>query len=75
MVLEMTPSAVDTSNAFFLLRGHCFRTIRSDIYLSAHCDRAVVWKGQWRDANGEVWTVEACELHKPQRDDREISSN
>jgi hypothetical protein len=75
MVFGMTPSAVQTSNAFFLLRGHCFRMIKSESSLSAHCDRAVVWKGPWRDVRGEVWTVETCEVHKPHRNDGKISLN
>jgi len=65
MVLEMPPSAVETSNAFFILRGHCFRVINSDMYLSTHCDEPVVWKGPWHDVKGEIWTVEACARHRP----------
>jgi hypothetical protein len=65
MVVEMTPSAVPTDNAFFLMHGHCFRVIKSGLYLSAHCDEPVVWKGPWRDVNGELWTVEACAMHRP----------
>jgi hypothetical protein len=67
MVVEMAPSAVPTDTAFFLMRGHCFRVIKSAWYLSAHCDEPVVWKGTWRDVNGETWTVESCARHRPDR--------
>jgi hypothetical protein len=64
MVLEMTPSAVETNNAFFLMRGHCFRMTKS-FGLTARCDGPVVWKGPWRDTKGRVWTVESCAEHRP----------
>ncbi len=69
MVLELAPSAKQDSDAFFLKRGHCFRIIKSEALPSTHCDGDVVWKGPWRDVNGEIWVVEACEIHKPHQDD------
>ena len=65
MVLQMTPSAGHADTAFLLLQGHCFRIIKSDSYVTTHCDEPVVWKGRWRDIKGEVWTVEACARHRP----------
>jgi hypothetical protein len=56
-------------DSFFLAPQRCFRMLRSSLIGSAvHCDRPVVWKGPWRDLTGEVWMVEACELHRPQVD-------
>jgi hypothetical protein len=65
MVLETTPSAELSTSAFFLLRGRCFRIMKSGTGLTTHCDGPVVWKGPWRDAKGEIWIVEACVEHKP----------
>jgi hypothetical protein len=73
VVLDTTPSAISTNNAqtgellneFFLLRGHCFRIFKSEMFRTAYCDEPVAWKGQWRDVKGEVWTVEACARHRP----------
>jgi hypothetical protein len=65
MVVEMTASAERSESAFFLLRGHCFRIFKSDSGLAIHCDERVAWKGLWRDVKGEVWIVEACDMHRP----------
>jgi hypothetical protein len=65
VVLQTTPSAERTNSAFLLLPGHCFRIVKWDAGLMAHCDEPVVWQGPWRDVKGEVWRVEACAKHKP----------
>jgi hypothetical protein len=57
--------------AFFIAPRRCFRMTRAEISRSAHCEEPVVWKGPWRAVNGEIWTVEACERHKPRQ---EVSS-
>jgi hypothetical protein len=30
---------------------------------ATHCGQPPAWKGQWRDANGLTWYVEACREH------------
>jgi hypothetical protein len=66
MVLEMAPSAETSHSAFLLLRGHCFRIIKTDNGLTTYCEEPAVWKGPWRDVKGEVWIVEACAKHRPE---------
>lgn len=65
MVVEMAPSAEQSNSAFLILKGHCFRIIKSDKGHAIHCDEPVDWKGPWRDVKGEVWIVEACSRHRP----------
>jgi hypothetical protein len=65
MVVEMTPSAERSDSAFLILRGHCFRIFTSANGLAVHCDEPVAWKGPWRDVKGDVWIVEACDMHRP----------
>ncbi len=62
----MTASVGYANSGFLLLPGRCF-SIDADQGHRAYCDEPVVWRGPWRDAKGEVWIVEACELHKPYR--------
>ncbi len=61
----MTTSVEHPNSAFPLLHGHCFSITKAEFGSAAYCDEPVVWKGPWRDVKGEVWTVEACEIHKP----------
>jgi len=30
-----------------------------------HCRQPPAWKGQWRDAKGRTWYVEACQKRAP----------
>jgi hypothetical protein len=66
----MTASVGYAHSGFLLLRGHCFSIIKTDAGHPTYCDEPVVWKGPWRDANGEVWIVEACGLHMPHQGHR-----
>jgi hypothetical protein len=65
MVVAMEPSAERSNGAFFILHGHCFRILKSRNGHAMHCDAPVAWKGPWRDVKGEVWIVEACDIHRP----------
>jgi hypothetical protein len=65
MFLDSTSPTTEDDAAFLLRPGHCFRISKSPDGSSSHCDRAVVWKGPWRDVKGGVWTVEACDQHRP----------
>jgi hypothetical protein len=70
MVLEMAQS----NTTFLLGREHCFRILTSPSGRTIYCDGPVVWKGPWRDVKGEVWIVEACSAHRPDRTLTPISS-
>jgi hypothetical protein len=52
-------------HTFFVAPHQCFRMVKSALSQATHCAEPVVWKGPWRDVSGELWTVEACERHKP----------
>jgi hypothetical protein len=66
LTLEMMQESGNVLHSFFIAPHQCFRLLKSDSPQAAHCPEPVVWKGPWRDVMGELWTVEACELHRPQ---------
>ncbi len=57
------PGALIT--AFSPQPGSCFRMVYSRQIQATHCRQPPAWKGQWRDANGRTWYVEACRDHAP----------
>ncbi len=57
------PGALIT--AFSPQPGRCFRMVYSRQIQATHCRQPPAWKGQWRDANGRTWYVEACRDHAP----------
>ena len=59
------------AQAFYVEADRCFRFIHSGVGHASHCREPVSERGQFVDAQGKWWTVEACsehgdELTKPQ---------
>jgi hypothetical protein len=59
------PEPGDLIAAFSPQPGRCFRMVYSHQLQSDHCRGEPAWKGQWRDAKGRSWYVEACREHAP----------
>ncbi len=59
------PEPGDLISAFSPQPGRCFLMIYSRQLEADHCRQEPAWKGQWRDAKGHTWYVEACRKHAP----------
>jgi len=59
------PEPGDLMAAFSPHPGRCFRMVQSRLLQATHCYKPPAWNGQWRDAKGRSWYVEACREHAP----------
>jgi hypothetical protein len=63
--VSQMPEPGDLIAAFSRQPGRCFRMVQSRQLQATHCYEPPAWKGQWRDAKGRTWYVEACRVHAP----------
>jgi hypothetical protein len=59
----VVPEPGDLIVAFSRQTGWCFRIVQSRQLQATHSRGEPPWKGQWRDAKGRAWYVEACRQH------------
>ncbi len=59
------PEPGDLIEAFSPQPGRCFRMVYTVQLQADYCRQPPAWKGQWQDANGRWWYVEACREHAP----------
>jgi hypothetical protein len=51
------------AEAFTTVPGQCFRFVHAGTGHAQHCPNTVVRTGQFTDAKGKRWTVDACAEH------------
>lgn len=51
------------TEAFTTFPGRCFRYVVAENGRSRHCPNRALHTGQYTDAKGVVWTVDACPEH------------
>jgi hypothetical protein len=63
--MDRMPEPAYLIEAFSPLPGRCFCMVQSRQLQATHCRLEPAWRGQWRDAKGGWWYVEACRDHTP----------